>query len=132
MVTSGPPELPGLAAASNWIRLVISCLPSGERNTRPRPETMPAEAEGPMPKGKPTASTLSPGARSLVERMGLYELLAISETFKDKVNKEPSIQALKKQGIADGMRPLRLAGALRVAEGLTTMEEVLAATPPLD
>jgi general secretion pathway protein E len=30
------------------------------------------------------------------------------------------------------MRPLRLAGALRVAEGLTTIEEVLAATPPLD
>jgi general secretion pathway protein E len=30
------------------------------------------------------------------------------------------------------MRPLRLAGALRVAEGLTTMDEVLSATPPLD
>src|SRR3954463_15594063 len=45
MVTRGPPELPGLAAASNWIRLVISCLPSGERNDRFRPETMPAEAE---------------------------------------------------------------------------------------
>ena len=27
---------------------------------------------------------------------------------------------------------LRLAGALRVAEGLTTLEEVLSATPPLD
>jgi general secretion pathway protein E len=65
-------------------------------------------------------------------RMGLYELLSVSETFKDKVTKEPSIQALKRQGIADGMRPLRLAGALRVAEGLTTIEEVLSATPPLD
>ena len=69
MVTSGPPEFPGLAAASNWMRLRISCLPSGERNTRPSPETMPPEADGPMPKGKPTASTLSPGARSAVERM---------------------------------------------------------------
>jgi general secretion pathway protein E len=29
------------------------------------------------------------------------------------------------------MRPLRLAGALRVAEGVTVLEEVLAATPPL-
>ena len=57
MVTSGPPELPGLAAASNWIRLLISCLPSGERNERFRPETMPAEADGPMPNGKPTATT---------------------------------------------------------------------------
>ena len=33
-VTSGPPELPGFAAASNWIRLVSSRLPSGERNSR--------------------------------------------------------------------------------------------------
>jgi general secretion pathway protein E len=29
------------------------------------------------------------------------------------------------------MRPLRLAGALRVAEGLTVLEEVLASTPHL-
>jgi general secretion pathway protein E len=64
-------------------------------------------------------------------RMGLYELLVISEAFKDKVNREPNIDALKRQAIADGMRPLRLAGALRVAEGLTVMDEVLSATPPL-
>jgi general secretion pathway protein E len=65
-------------------------------------------------------------------RMGLYELLAVSDPFKDKVGKEPSLGALRKQAIADGMRPLRLAGALRVAEGLTTLEEVLTATPPLE
>jgi general secretion pathway protein E len=65
-------------------------------------------------------------------RMGLYELLTVSEAFKDKVTREPSIDALRRQAVADGMRPLRLAGALRVAEGLTTLEEVLAATPPLD
>ncbi|MFN4361610.1 MAG: GspE/PulE family protein [Hylemonella sp.] len=64
-------------------------------------------------------------------RMGLYELLLISEAFKEKVNKEPNIDALKRQAIADGMRPLRLSGALRVAEGHTVIEEVLGATPPL-
>ncbi|HEX2545436.1 MAG TPA: ATPase, T2SS/T4P/T4SS family [Ramlibacter sp.] len=65
-------------------------------------------------------------------RMGLYELLTVSEPLKEQVTKAPSIDALKRQAISDGMRPLRLAGALRVAEGLTTMEEVLTATPPLD
>jgi general secretion pathway protein E len=65
-------------------------------------------------------------------RMGLYELLVVSEAFKDRVNREPNIDALKRQAIADGMRPLRLAGALRVAEGLTVMEEVLTSTPPLN
>jgi general secretion pathway protein E len=65
-------------------------------------------------------------------RMGLYELLTVTEAFKDKVNQQPSIDALRRQAVADGMRPLRLAGALRVAEGLTTMAEVLIATPPVE
>ena len=64
-------------------------------------------------------------------RMGLYELLTVTEGFKEKVSKEPNIDALRRQSVRDGMRPLRLAGALKVAEGLTTIEEILAATPPL-
>jgi general secretion pathway protein E len=64
-------------------------------------------------------------------RMGLYELLSVTEGFKEKVSKEPNIDALRRQAVRDGMRPLRLAGALKVAEGLTTIEEILAATPPL-
>lgn len=55
----------------------------------------------------------------------------MSEGFKARVVNDPSIDALRKQAVADGMRPLRLAGALRVAEGLTVMEEVLTSTPPL-
>ncbi|MET0210562.1 MAG: ATPase, T2SS/T4P/T4SS family [Burkholderiaceae bacterium] len=65
-------------------------------------------------------------------RMGLYELLTISEAFKGLVNKEPNLFGLRRQAVTDGMRPLRLAGALRVAEGVTTIEEVLSATPPLE
>ena len=64
-------------------------------------------------------------------RMGLYELLTVSEGFKEKVSKEPNIDALRRQAVTEGMRPLRLAGALKVAEGLTTIEEILASTPPL-
>jgi general secretion pathway protein E len=64
-------------------------------------------------------------------RMGLYELLVVSEAFKARVTNEPGIDALRRQAVTDGMRPLRLAGALRVAEGMTVIEEVLASTPPL-
>ncbi len=64
-------------------------------------------------------------------RMGLYELLTVTEAFKDKVTKEPSIDALRRQAVLDGMRPLRLAGALKVAEGVTTIEEILSTTPPM-
>jgi general secretion pathway protein E len=64
-------------------------------------------------------------------RMGLYELLTVTEGFKEKVSKEPNIDALRRQAVSEGMRPLRLGGALKVAEGLTTIEEILASTPPL-
>jgi general secretion pathway protein E len=65
-------------------------------------------------------------------RMGLYELMEVTEPFKTRVTKEPVIDALRKQALSDGMRPLRLAGALRVAEGLTVVDEVLSSTPPMD
>jgi len=65
-------------------------------------------------------------------RMGLYELLTVSEALKNQIHQSPSIDALRRQGVQDGMRPLRLAGALRAAEGLTTLDEVIAATPPLE
>ena len=55
----------------------------------------------------------------------------LTEAFKDLVNKEPSIDQLRRQGVKDGMRPLRLSGAIRVGEGVTTLDEVVAATPPL-
>jgi general secretion pathway protein E len=64
-------------------------------------------------------------------RMGLYELLVVTDGFKSRVSGEPGIDALRRQAVTDGMRPLRLAGALRVSEGLTVMEEVMSATPPL-
>jgi len=36
---------------------------------------------------------------------------------------------LRQQALQDGLRPLRLAGAMKVAEGVTTLDEVLRATP---
>ncbi len=64
-------------------------------------------------------------------RTGLYELLVVSDAFKELIGREPDMDALRRQAVSDGMRPLRLAGALRVAEGLTVIDEVLLSTPPL-
>jgi general secretion pathway protein E len=64
-------------------------------------------------------------------RMGLYELLVASEALQQHINQSPSMDVLRRQAVQDGMRPLRLSGALRVAEGMTTLAEVIAATPPL-
>lgn len=65
-------------------------------------------------------------------RMGIYELLTLSKEFKALIQSDVSLAALRKQAVTDGMRPLRLAGALRAAEGLTTLTEVISSTPPLE
>ncbi|MDR1968556.1 MAG: GspE/PulE family protein [Burkholderiaceae bacterium] len=64
-------------------------------------------------------------------RMGIYELLTVSDEFRARVHANGSLSDLRKQAVTDGMRPLRLAGALRASEGQTTLAEVIAATPPL-
>ena len=64
-------------------------------------------------------------------RMGLYELLTVTDSFREKMSKEPNMDALRRQAISEGMRPLRLAGALKVAAGVTTIDEILSTTPPL-
>jgi general secretion pathway protein E len=64
-------------------------------------------------------------------RAGLYELLTVTEDFKARLTQEPNLSNLRRQALKDGMRPLRLAGAMLVAEGKTVIGEVLSATPPL-
>jgi general secretion pathway protein E len=62
-------------------------------------------------------------------RAGLYELLTVSEAVKATLHPSPDISALRRQAMQEGLRPLRLAGAMKVAEGMTTLEEVLRSTP---
>jgi len=62
-------------------------------------------------------------------RAGLFELLSVTEAARERLQPVPDIAKLRQQAAQDGMRPLRLAGAMKVAEGLTTVEEVLSTTP---
>ncbi len=65
-------------------------------------------------------------------RAGLYELLVVTEAARGAIHPHPELSKLRAQALADGLRPLRLAGLMKVAEGLTTIEEVLRATPAWD
>ena len=62
-------------------------------------------------------------------RAGLYELLTVGEAERQCITPTTDIDRLRKQALHGGLRPLRVAGAMKVAEGVTTMEEVLRATP---
>ena len=62
-------------------------------------------------------------------RAGLYELLSVTEAASAAIHPVPDSMRLRQQALKDGLRPLRLAGIMKVAEGVTTVDEVLRATP---
>ncbi|MEO7496860.1 MAG: GspE/PulE family protein [Massilia sp.] len=64
-------------------------------------------------------------------RTGIYELLTVTEGFTKLIGDETDLLALRQQSVADGMKPLRIAGAYKVVEGVTTAEEVLKVTAAL-
>jgi general secretion pathway protein E len=62
-------------------------------------------------------------------RAALYELMPLTEALKDCIHPVLDIGKLTRQAVLEGMRPLRLAGLMKVAEGLTTLDEILRCTP---
>ncbi|MEC5162775.1 general secretion pathway protein E [Janthinobacterium sp. CG_23.3] len=64
-------------------------------------------------------------------RTGIYELLGITDAFSAQVRERTDIHALRRQSVADGMKPLRIAGAFKIIEGITSAEEVLKVTAAL-
>src|SRR4051812_17211980 len=64
--SSGPPELPGLMAASVWTAPGIE-KPLGASISRPRADTMPVVTVPERPKGEPMAIAASPGRSDLDE-----------------------------------------------------------------
>ena len=62
-------------------------------------------------------------------RVGLYELLVFDDDGRRAVHPTHDMAALRRHAVDAGMRPLRLAGLMKVCEGLTTVDEVLRGTP---
>lgn len=64
-------------------------------------------------------------------RTGLYELLTVTLPFSKLITENADIHALRQQSIKDDMKPLRIAGAYKIIEGVTTADEVLKVTSSL-
>ena len=63
-------------------------------------------------------------------RVGLYEILMLTPEFKKVLAAQGDLNDLREQAIREGTKPLRISGAMKVAAGLTTIEEVLKVAPP--
>ena len=62
-------------------------------------------------------------------RAGIYELLPMSPRVKEMVTPNVHLEDLRKQAYSDGMRPMRLSGLNKVAQGKTSYDEILKVTP---
>jgi general secretion pathway protein E len=63
-------------------------------------------------------------------RVGIYEVLNCSTAIKELLAVGGNEAKIRKLALKEGMRPLRLSGALKVAAGITTIEEVAKVAPP--
>jgi general secretion pathway protein E len=62
-------------------------------------------------------------------RVGIYELMPMSDSVRNHVTETTELGAVRTEAMREGMRTLRLAGAQKVAAGLTTIAEVLRVAP---
>lgn len=63
-----------------------------------------------------------------IGRVGIYELLIIDEPFRDMINKDSSVNNMRRAFHDSGRRCLFDDGILKVKQGMTTIEEVLRVT----
>jgi general secretion pathway protein E len=63
-------------------------------------------------------------------RIGIYETLLSTPGIKEIVGAGADLAKIRDQAYRDGMKALRISGAMKVAAGVTTMDEVLRNAPP--
>jgi general secretion pathway protein E len=80
---------------------------------------------GLLHRGKGCANCFQTG---YVDRIAIYEILPLDETVKEQVMDRASAATIKKASISRGCRTLRMDGASKVRQGITTCEEVLRVT----
>ena len=65
-------------------------------------------------------------------RSGIYEMLTITPALRKLITPETNLADLTKQAYKDGMQPLVINGAEKIAAGITTIEELMKVAPPLE
>ena len=62
-------------------------------------------------------------------RIGLYEMLKMTSNLRANIGPDSDANAIRAAAIKEGMVQLRLSGAQKIAQGLTTVEEVIKVVP---
>jgi len=62
-------------------------------------------------------------------RAGIYEILTMDQTLRENITSHTDLDTLRDIALKNGMRPLKIGGAQKIADGLTTLEEVYSVLP---
>ena len=62
-------------------------------------------------------------------RIGLYEIMLMSPGIRRLLSHQADDVKIREQAWKDGMKPLRVSGAMKIAAGVTTAEEVVKVAP---
>jgi general secretion pathway protein E len=65
-------------------------------------------------------------------RTGIYEMMMLSPHLRALISAQLDLGKFGQAALAEGMRPLRISAADQVANGLTTVQEILTVLPPID
>lgn len=65
-----------------------------------------------------------------VGRIGIYESLFVDTEMRQLITSTTDLVAYRKAALKQGMRSLKISGAQKIAEGLTTLEEIYSVIPP--
>jgi general secretion pathway protein E len=63
-------------------------------------------------------------------RIGIYETMVLTPEIKKHITGETDLETLREFAYKDGLKPLRINGAMKVAQGVTTMDEIMKVAPP--
>jgi general secretion pathway protein E len=63
-------------------------------------------------------------------RVGIYEMMLMSPAIRERLVESADLEALRDAAFKDGMKPLRISGALKIAAGVTTIDEIMKVAPP--
>lgn len=64
-------------------------------------------------------------------RVGIYEVLTMTPTLRKIISADYNLDAMREQAQRDGMKALRISGAMKIAAGITTPEEIFKIAPPV-
>ena len=118
-------------------RLVRTLCPHCRAPRPLAPEAWHALLPGPNPPPLPTTANGPVGClecrnTGYLGRVGIYELMPVTPRLRALIRPDMELAAFTRAAVGEGLRTLRMAGAEKVAQGLTTVEEVLTVLPPTE